>query len=160
MSSSFEASIALKTQGKSADEVTELVLDDCKTSRVTGLDKFTHLKVLMLNNCGISTLEGFPTLPLLQRLEIADNNLSDGLEALQDAALIQLRVLVLAGNKFASLDSLEPLVRAALAADGCSCAGLDAFERSVLSLSPTAPFLAARRRRCRASASSTRTRAR
>eukprot|EP00967_Tisochrysis_lutea_P136004 scaffold242012_cov35-Tisochrysis_lutea.AAC.1 len=108
---SLEAAIAQKTEGRPVQEVTELVLDQCKTSKVTGLSKFMNLKVLQLNDCGLTSLEDFPTLPGLKRLELSDNNLSEGLEALQDAALVQLRVLVLAGNKFAQVDSLEALVR-------------------------------------------------
>lgn len=107
---SLEAAIAQKTEGKPVTEVTELVLDQCKTSKVTGLSKFNNLKVLQLNDCGLTSLEDFPTLPSLQRLELADNNLSEGLDALQDAGLIQLRVLVLAGNKFAQVETLESLV--------------------------------------------------
>jgi hypothetical protein len=122
---SLEAAIAQKTAGKPTSEVTELVLDQCKTSKVTGLSKFSNLKVLQLNDCGLTSLEDFPTLPSLQRLELADNNLSEGLDALQDAGLIQLRVLVLAGNKFAQVETLESLVRrspaAALAAGGTDC---------------------------------------
>ena len=79
---------------------------------MTGLNQFTKLKVLQLNGCGLTSLEEFPTLPNLQRLELADNALSDGLDHLQDAALMHLKVLVLAGNKFSSLQGLESLARA------------------------------------------------
>ena len=102
--------------GQTAPEsVAELVLDTCKATKITGLDKFVNLRMLMLNGCGITTLEGFPTLSRLTRLELADNQLSDGLEMLQDAGLLSLKSLSLAGNKFSSLEQLEPLVRAAAA---------------------------------------------
>ncbi|EOD03844.1 hypothetical protein EMIHUDRAFT_250774, partial [Emiliania huxleyi CCMP1516] len=106
---SLEATIAQKTAGTDASEVLELVLDGVKASKVTGLNQFTKLKVLQLNGCGLTSLEEFPTLPNLQRLELADNALSDGLDHLQDAALMHLKVLVLAGNKFSSLQGLESL---------------------------------------------------
>ena len=109
---SLEATIAQKTAGTDASEVLELVLDGVKASKVTGLNQFTKLKVLQLNGCGLTSLEEFPTLPNLQRLELADNALSDGLDHLQDAALMHLKVLVLAGNKFSSLQGLESLARA------------------------------------------------
>ena len=80
-----------------------------------GIGNMTNLRSLTLNGCGLSTLEGFPTLPDLRRLELSDNNLSEGLDGLQDAALFQLKSLSLAGNKFATLDDLDPLVRAASA---------------------------------------------
>ena len=108
---SLEAAIAAQTASSRPEDVTELVLDTCKATKVTGLDKFSNLRLLTLNGCGLTTLEGFPTLPRLQRLELSDNNLSDGLEALQEAGLVQLKFLSLAGNKFGTLDALEPLVR-------------------------------------------------
>ena len=58
------------------------------------------------------TLEGFPTLAKLEVLQLNDNQLTDGcLEALQDAGLLTLHTLSLAGNRFSTLESLEPLVR-------------------------------------------------
>jgi Leucine-rich repeat (LRR) protein len=81
-------------------------------AQVTGLDKFVNLEILTLNGCGLTTLEGFPVLQELKTLELADNQLADGcLEALQDAALINMNRLSLAGNRFQTLEALEPLVR-------------------------------------------------
>ena len=107
----LEAAIQAQTKDTPPDQITELVLDTCKASKVSGLEKFSNLKSLTLNGCGLATLEGFPALPELRRLELSDNMLSDGLEQLQDAALFQLRSLSLAGNKFSTLEDLEPLVR-------------------------------------------------
>ena len=103
--------IAAQTKDTPPEQVTELVLDTCKATKVSGLEKFSNLKSLTLNGCGLTTLDGFPTLPELRRLELSDNNISEGLEALQDAALFQLKSLSLAGNKFATLEDLDPLVR-------------------------------------------------
>jgi len=105
----LEAAIAAQTKDTPPDQVTELVLDTCKATKVSGLEKFSNLKSLTLNGCGLTTLDGFPTLPELRRLELSDNNISEGLEALQDAALFQLKSLSLAGNKFATLEDLDPL---------------------------------------------------
>merc|ERR1719498_73347 len=95
--------------GRSAEEVEELILDTCKATKIEGLDKFTNLKMLTLNGCGLTTLDGFPALPKLRGLELSDNQLADGLEFLQDSGLFELRRLSLAGNRFATLDSLAPL---------------------------------------------------
>ena len=65
------------------ETVEELVLDTVKATKVTGLEKFTNLKTLTLNGCGLTTLEGFPTLPKLTCLELSDNQLSGTLEELQ-----------------------------------------------------------------------------
>tara|TARA_B110001452_G_C15192290_1_gene413950 strand:+ start:102 stop:593 length:492 start_codon:yes stop_codon:yes gene_type:complete len=108
----LEAAIQAQTKDTPPEQITELVLDTCKATKVSGLEKFSNLKSLTLNGCGLATLDGFPQLPELRRLELSDNVLSDGLEMLQDAALFQLRSLSLAGNKFSTLEDLEPLVRA------------------------------------------------
>ena len=117
---SMEQAIANQIRGQQPEEVTELVLDTCKANKVTGLEKFVNLRTLTLNGCGLTTLEGFPQLPQLRQLELSDNNLSDGLESLQDACLVNLKSLSLAGNKFSTLESLEPLVRALYAARPCA----------------------------------------
>ena len=109
----LEQAIAAQVQSTPPESVTELILDACKATKVTGIDKFINLEMLTLNGCGLTSLEGFPTLPNLKTLELADNQLGDGcLEALQDAALLNLTRLSLAGNRFSTLDALEPLVRA------------------------------------------------
>ena len=90
----LETAVAAQVGDKAPDEITELVLDACKATKVTGLDAFVNLEVLTLNGCGLTTLDGFPALPALKTLELADNQLTDGqLEALQDAALINLNRL-------------------------------------------------------------------
>ena len=69
----MEEAIQAQTRDRVPEEVTELVLDTCKAAKVTGLEKFSNLKLLTLNGCGLTSLEGFPTLPKLQRLELSDN---------------------------------------------------------------------------------------
>jgi len=101
--------IANKVVNKAPAEVEELILDECKATKVTGLDNFTNLKMLFLNNCGLTTLDGFPALPRLKCLELSENKLSDGLEELQNCGLFELKRLSLANNKFATLDELVPL---------------------------------------------------
>ena len=108
----LDSAIAAQVGATPPEQVRELILDACKATKVTGLDKFVNLETLTLNGCGLTSLEGFPTLPHLRILELSDNQLADGaLEVLQDAALLQLTRLSLAGNRFSTLESLEPLVR-------------------------------------------------
>lgn len=71
------------------------------------LGAFTSLARLSCGNCGIASLEGFPSLPSLQKLKMPDNRLAGGLEHLSGCS--QLQHLDLSGNKLASLDALEPL---------------------------------------------------
>ena len=106
----LESAIAQQVGDKDPEEVLELVLDACKATKVSGLDKFVNLQMLTLNGCGLTSLEGFPTLDNLKSLELSDNALADGcLDALQDAGLPFLNRLSLAGNRFSTLAALEPL---------------------------------------------------
>ena len=108
----LETAIAAQVGTTPPEEITQLVLDACKATKVSGLEKFVNLRELTINGCGLTSLEGFPTLAKLEVLQLNDNQLTDGcLEALQDAGLLTLHTLSLAGNRFSTLESLEPLVR-------------------------------------------------
>ena len=106
----LESAIAQQVGDRDAEEIRELVLDACKATKVSGLEKFVNLETLTLNGCGLTSLDGFPTLDNLKSLELSDNALADGcLDALQDAGLPFLNRLSLAGNRFSSLAALEAL---------------------------------------------------
>lgn len=109
--SDLETALTSQVGSRPPEAVTELMLDGCKlqSSSLAGLAKFTGLTKLSLNGCSLTSLDGFPTLDNLKSLELTDNQLSDGLDALQDAGLLALTRLSLAGNRFATLDALEPL---------------------------------------------------
>ncbi|KAF9289524.1 hypothetical protein BGZ68_009214 [Mortierella alpina] len=74
------------------------------------LDHFQNLVKLSMNSSQCESLKGFPKLPLLRSLLLADNNLSSGFEALAKADLQSLVRLDLSGNKISDVDVLEPLV--------------------------------------------------
>lgn len=89
-------------------QVKELNLDNCRSTNVVGLtDEYTNLEVLSLNNVGLTTLKGFPTLPKLRKLELSDNRISNGLNFLSGCK--KLTHLNLSGNKIADLETLKPL---------------------------------------------------
>ena len=72
------------------------------------LESVSNLLCLSLNNCKLETLENFPTLPNLVRLEIMDNEFpADDLKYL--SGLTSLQSLSLANNKIAEFTQLEPL---------------------------------------------------
>lgn len=55
-------------------QVKELNLDNCRSTNIVGLsDEYVNLEILSLNNVGLTTLKGFPTLPKLRKLELSDN---------------------------------------------------------------------------------------
>ncbi|MPC44278.1 Acidic leucine-rich nuclear phosphoprotein 32 family member A [Portunus trituberculatus] len=88
--------------------ITELNLDNCKSTSVVGLtEEFENLEVLSLINVGLTTLKGFPALPNLRKLELSDNRISGGLSAL--TCLPKLSYLNLSGNRIKDLETLEPL---------------------------------------------------
>jgi len=111
----MEQRISELVKDRQAEYVLELILDGHACTRVAGLDKFENLEVLSLNGCGLVTLDGFPSLPRLSRLELADNRLKDGLSELVSAGLTNLQHLNLAGNtKLDDLEQLKPTAKLGL----------------------------------------------
>uniref|UniRef100_A0A915K9B2 U2A'/phosphoprotein 32 family A C-terminal domain-containing protein n=1 Tax=Romanomermis culicivorax TaxID=13658 RepID=A0A915K9B2_ROMCU len=104
----MEKRIELELRGKTAGEVKELNLDNCRAPQLEGLtDEFKELEMLSLINVGLTSLKGFPSLPNLKRLELSDNRLTGGLEHLSGCPGITH--VNLSGNKIQSIDTLEPL---------------------------------------------------
>jgi len=98
----------LEMRGRPAGEITNLNLDNCRSTQITGLtDDFINLENLSLINVGLTNLKGFPKLPQLRRLELSDNRLTGGLENL--AGCTNLKMLNLSGNKIKDVKALEPL---------------------------------------------------
>lgn len=104
----MEKRIDLERRGRSPDQIKELNLDNCRSTAIVGLtDEFVGLESLSLINVGLTSLKGFPKLPNLRKLELSDNRISGGLNAL--SASTKLTSLNLSGNKIKDLDTLEPL---------------------------------------------------
>ena len=72
------------------------------------LARFTALATLSATGCGLTTLEGFPRLPALRVLLLAENRVADGLRQLA-AAAPGLEKLDLANNRIARVEELAPL---------------------------------------------------
>lgn len=104
----MEKRIALEKRGRPEDQITELILDNCRSTTIEGLtDKFTALEVLSLINVGLVTLKSFPKLPNLRKLELSDNRISTGLSNLTGSP--QLTHLNLSGNRIKEFDEVKPL---------------------------------------------------
>ncbi|KAF9968777.1 hypothetical protein BGZ70_007663 [Mortierella alpina] len=73
------------------------------------LDHFRNLVKLSMSNSQCQSLEGFPNLPLLRSLLLADNSLSSGFDALAEADLQSLVRLDLRGNRISDVSVLQPL---------------------------------------------------
>lgn len=104
----MEKRIELEKRGRTPDQIYELNLDNCRSTTIEGLtDEFTNLRSLSLINVGLTSLKGFPKLPNLQKLELSDNRISNGLNLLHTSP--KLTNLNLSGNKIKDLETLEPL---------------------------------------------------
>merc|ERR1711865_964772 len=127
----MEAKIKEQVGDRDPEFVFHLILDSTKCQKVEGLDQFNNLEVLSMNSCGLTSLQGFPKLPQLKELSIADNKLAGcDLKVLQAAELTQLTRLVLAGNSnVKELSELAPLARCA------NLKSLDLYECKVSKLS-------------------------
>jgi Leucine-rich repeat (LRR) protein len=65
----MEQAIEEITQGKSPEEIKELILDSKPATRIhPSLGKFKELETLSMISIGLTTLEGFPHLPKLQKV--------------------------------------------------------------------------------------------
>ncbi|CAB3382360.1 Hypothetical predicted protein [Cloeon dipterum] len=104
----MEKRIDLEKRGRPADQITELNLDNCRSTSIEGLtDEFMGLEKLSLINVGLTSLKGFPKLAKLKRLELSDNRISGGLNYLQGCP--SLTHLNLSGNKIKDLEALDAL---------------------------------------------------
>ncbi|KAF9327291.1 hypothetical protein BGZ91_001529, partial [Linnemannia elongata] len=92
---------------------TEAPLNDDEEEEEDGfyspLDHFRNLVKLSMSSSQCASLDGFPPLPLLRSLHLADNNLSSGFEALAEADLQSLVLLDLSANNIAEAAALAPL---------------------------------------------------
>ncbi|XP_052899121.1 acidic leucine-rich nuclear phosphoprotein 32 family member A isoform X1 [Anopheles moucheti] len=104
----MEKRILLEKRGRSDDEITELILDNCRSTYIDGLtDSFTALETLSLINVGLVSLKNFPKLSNLRKLELSDNRISNGLSHLMGSP--KLTHLNLSGNRIKEFDELQPL---------------------------------------------------
>nr|ACO15111.1 Acidic leucine-rich nuclear phosphoprotein 32 family member A [Caligus clemensi] len=100
--------IELERRGKDPSEISELNLDNSRATQIEGLtDEYTSLSSLSLISVGLTTLKGFPSLPKLLKLELSENRITSGLNALTGCPGITH--LNLSNNRIKDLESLDPL---------------------------------------------------
>ncbi|TKR93763.1 hypothetical protein L596_008164 [Steinernema carpocapsae] len=104
----MEKHIEIEIKGQKAGEVTELILDNCKSNgSVSGITKeFENLKNISMINCGLTSLEGFPKLPSLTRVDLSENKISNFEPLLGSPNITHL---LLCANKIAAVSELESL---------------------------------------------------
>lgn len=104
----MESRVKNELAGQKPSEVTELILDNCRSTTMVGItEEYVELEVLSVINVGLTTLQGFPSLPKLRSLELSDNKISGDFGCLKSCP--NLVSLKLCNNKITDLASLEPL---------------------------------------------------
>lgn len=105
--------VADQVKGTPNGEVEELILDNWKCAELSVSDKallesFPNIQFLSMNSCGLRSLNNFPLLPKLIKLELNDNKIAGGLERL--VGMKDLMQITLAGNQLRTLEDIRPLV--------------------------------------------------
>lgn len=103
--------INLELRNRAPEEMTQLVLDNCRcvNGEIEGLnDTFKKLEFLSMINVELSSLARLPNLNKLRKLELSNNRISGGLEVLAEKCP-NLTHLNLSGNKIKDLSALEAL---------------------------------------------------
>ncbi|CAG9538359.1 unnamed protein product [Cercopithifilaria johnstoni] len=136
--------IELELRGRDPSDVTELNLDNCRATAVSGLtEDFKSLETLSMINVGLTSLKGLPPLPSLQRLDLSENRISGNLDQLLCCPHIEY--LNLAGNKISTLEILEPLKKLgelrSLDLFGCELATFDDYRKNVFEALPNLKYL-------------------
>lgn len=93
------------------DEYETLMLDGTLIPEILFSDKlflesFPKLMALSMNACGLRTLEGFPKLPNLRRLELQDNKLTSIVQLIHYRKLENLK---LTNNYLTTESALKPI---------------------------------------------------
>ncbi|KAG5851463.1 acidic leucine-rich nuclear phosphoprotein 32 family member B-like isoform X1 [Anguilla anguilla] len=143
----MEKRINLELRNRKPAEVKELVLDNCRSDdgKILGLTaEFENLEFLSMINVNLVSLDNLPKLPKLRKLELSDNRVSGGLEALAEKTP-SLTHLNLSGNKIKDLGTLEPLKKLAMLSSvdlfNCEVTMLLDYRDSVLDLLPQITYL-------------------
>lgn len=139
--------IALELRNRSPAEVTELVLDNCRSGdgEIEGLnDGFKELEFLSMANVELTSLAKLPQLSKLRKLELSDNSISGGLEVLAERCP-NLTYLNLSGNKIKDLSTVEALTNLknlkSLDLFNCEITNLDDYRDKIFCKLPQITYL-------------------
>uniref|UniRef100_G3UFF4 Acidic leucine-rich nuclear phosphoprotein 32 family member n=1 Tax=Loxodonta africana TaxID=9785 RepID=G3UFF4_LOXAF len=132
--------INLELRNKAPEEVTELVLDNCRcvNGEIEGLnDTFKELESLSMADVELSSLARLPSLNKLRKLELSNNSISGGLEVLAEKCP-NLTYLNLSGNKIKDLSTVEALQNLknlkSLDLFNCEITNLEDYRESIFEL--------------------------
>lgn len=136
--------IETELSGKEASTFRELNLDSCRATQIEGLtDDWTSLEILSLINVGLTTLNGFPKLPNLRKLDLGDNQIANGMYNLIGCP--QLTHLNLSNNQISEWDVLTPLAKlenlSRLDLSNCEIARDVEYKEKIWKMLPNLSFL-------------------
>ncbi|XP_006883426.1 PREDICTED: acidic leucine-rich nuclear phosphoprotein 32 family member E-like isoform X2 [Elephantulus edwardii] len=132
--------INLELRNKAPEEVTELVLDNCRcvNGEIEGLnDTFKKLESLSMADVELSSLARLLSLSKLRKLELSNNSISGGLEVLAEKCP-NLTYLNLSGNRIKDLSTVEALQNLknlkSLDLFNCEITNLEDYRESIFEL--------------------------
>jgi Leucine-rich repeat (LRR) protein len=110
----MQEAVQRQIRGLPKNEVDELTLEGLHCTELSPSDRallesFPNLQFLSMNNCGLRSLNNFPHLPKLIKLELNDNALTGGLDKL--LVLRDLMQVSLMGNQFNTIQDISPLLQ-------------------------------------------------
>ena len=85
----LESAIAQQVGDRDAEEIRELVLDACKATKVSGLEKFVNLEVLWLNDNQLRKIDSLDSNVRIKKLNVMNNSI----ETLEDSSLLKFKFL-------------------------------------------------------------------
>ncbi|KAH8856360.1 Acidic leucine-rich nuclear phosphoprotein 32-related protein isoform 1 [Schistosoma japonicum] len=136
--------IELERGKREPGEITELNLDNSKSVDIEGLtDEYSALEVLSMMNVGLQNLAGLPCLSSLKNLELSNNLISGGLDALLKCPNIEQ--LNLSSNKIESMDVLMPLAKLSelksLDLGNCPVTATENYRKKAFAMIPSLKYL-------------------
>ncbi|CAH8601684.1 unnamed protein product [Schistosoma intercalatum] len=136
--------IELERGKREPGEITELNLDNSKSVDIEGLtDEYSSLEVLSMMNVGLQSLAGLPSLASLKTLELSNNLISGGLDALLKCPNIEQ--LNLSSNKIESMDVLIPLAKLSelksLDLGNCPVTTTENYRKKAFAMIPSLKYL-------------------
>jgi len=107
----MEASIKKQVGERPLAEVTDLILEGCKSEKIEGLTgEFTNLQLLNLSGVGLTSLDGMPSLGNLRSIDLSDNNeLTSACLTTLVEKCPRLYHIILCGSDIKEVDELKPL---------------------------------------------------
>lgn len=130
---------------RKAEEISELLLDNCKSKEIVGLEgqKWSRLNHISFIGCDLESISGLPKLPEVRVLDLSENKLEDVSHLVESVpALYHLN---LCGNNLKTIDQLKPLGKLsnlqALDIFDCPLTETEGYRQEVFAAIPSLKYL-------------------